>query len=61
MGYDMDLVRDVEALMEEHPGCDWSVAAQAVAMARGISEPEVFREVEEYFSDPMGDMMGRNE
>lgn len=57
-----EAINAVEAVMAEHPGCDWTAATQSVAMRLGINELELIEDLSDYFEgDPMGDMRGRNE
>jgi len=46
------VVDDIRAMKEEHGRpevCDWTIACQAVAMARGIDERELLEDMAEEF------------
>ena len=43
------VIDDIQAMMEEHPDADWTMAAQAVAMNREIDERELLEDFREFF------------
>jgi len=46
----LSMIREIEDLMERHPGLDWTCACQSKAMEHGINEQELLEDMREHFA-----------